>query len=413
MINPIPSAPSPSIQENCPSGQHAPILRTTILTAAQFTLSPEANSSPNEHSSTEKASFYELTLPLASISPVLPFVNNEAGALSHGILSTPIFLEDWAAYSAAAKFQGPGVFPRLSVACAVHAGAYPGIKTVQTLLDDDMAPFSDVAPNALMAWGTNRAAVVDIFSIRINKEERTATMRLRYQPKPELTPEGSGCHSYQDMEHAHYHHLLAGGIEFINSAKELPVVVEETQQAQQQPLTMFFKLGTDHPCHLNGRYRLISLGRDKCTTGSPKQYIVYNGGSKAGCKNKDLFLRTVGSVKPARALWNIKTSQHGETTIEAAGRECGKTKTTKYMSASAKQRTSRTVSLSESKVQWVIYPNDLKCTSFTLYHAERAMKGFTAYLTAPEKCSDSTLYVQGTNDGGPGNLRQKFKVERA
>lgn len=370
------TAPSPSIEDDCPAGQHAPILRTTILTAAQFTLTPEGISSPDE----AKPTYYRLTLPLAALSPVLPFINNEAGALSHGVLSTPRFLEDWAAYAAAAERQGPGVFPRLAVACAVHAGAYPGISSIQTLLDDDMAPFADLAPNALMAWGTNRAAVVDIYSLKINKEEGTATMRVRWQPRPALTPEGSGCHSHQDMDHTHYHHLLAGGIDFVNSAEELPTTGEsqQAQQQQEQPLTMFFKLGSDHPCQLNGKYRLVSLGRDKCTIGTPKQYIVYNGGSKAGCVNKGLYLRNVGTVKKERTLWSIKTSQHGETTVQATGRECEKIKgpnkkplkVATRMGASLK-RTSRVVTMTDRKVKWVIYPNDLNCTSFTLYDEVR------------------------------------------
>lgn len=408
------SAPSPPIEDDCPAGQHAPILRTTILTSNQFTFTPEANSSPDE----PKSTYYTLTLPLASVSPVLPFINNEAGALSHGVLSTPRFLEDWAAYTAAAEERGPGVFPRLAVACAVHAGAYPGIKSVQALLDDDMAPFADSAPNALMAWGTNRAAVVDIYSLQINKEVGTATMRVRWQPRPELTPESSGCHSHQDMDHAHYHHLLAGGIDFVTSAEELPMTMGESQQPQQQPLTMFFKLGSDHPCQLNGKYRLVSLGRDKCTKGPPKQYIVYSGGSKAGCTNNGLFLRNVGTVKKERTLWAIKTSEHGETAVQATGRECEKIKgpnkkplnVATRMGASLK-RESRVVTMTGRNVKWVIYPNDLNCTSFTLYDEERAIKGYTAYLTASEKCSDTSLYVRGTNDGGPGNLRQKFRVE--
>ena len=220
----VPSAPyhQDAARGGCLPGDHAPVLRTVMLTASAANLR-QVPGQPVE--------FVDLYINHEHLAQLTPFVLNDAGALSHGVLSTPQLVADWAALSAAAALRPGHLFPALGAACSLQ-GAAP--RSVAALLAGGAAPFSEAPVNALLAHGNGKAVVVDIYSVF--SADGAAVLRLRWRPDPHLVPEASGCHARQRVEDAHYHHLLAGGLTLASSLAEL-----RGSGAGARPLTLFVK----------------------------------------------------------------------------------------------------------------------------------------------------------------------------
>ena len=113
----------------CPAGQHAPALRTYILSLPRFNATR-----PSGAGAAGGGALLELRFALADVPAYMPLLLNRGSqGLEHGLLDTSRFLADWAALAAAGYGAMPGEVAEGTSRVRRHKqGAVPASAPVST-----------------------------------------------------------------------------------------------------------------------------------------------------------------------------------------------------------------------------------------------------------------------------------------
>lgn len=201
----------------CNEGEHAPIIITYILQAARATVTVL-----DHH-------YVEMEIPKDSLPSTTPYLTNDNayGKLYQDILNTTQFMDDWVEISSNGDMAS-GLF-----ANPMEAAANQCFKQYQAEVKD----YVDAPPNAMIRFQSDagRALLVDIFNVKSTGTSYVLTARPA-PPSSELdVPEGR-CHTKQDLDAPHYHHVSTCSDIILNYNIE-----EASQQIQGYGMTAFVK----------------------------------------------------------------------------------------------------------------------------------------------------------------------------
>lgn len=217
----------------CPPGQHAPTLRTYVLTLPRFNLSRSGGAS----------GLLELRFALADVPPYMPLLSSTpVRGLQQGLLDGPRFLADWAAL--AARSPRGAAMPGRAVDMQCGGGSGKLFNVVGATGEGEAG--APAPSNAMLALhgGSKASAVADIEGVRLEGSSEVV-LSLRWVDTPNTVPEGS-CHGEQsgDPAHRHYHHVGMCGHEMAGGASHPP---EAFMAGTTLGLTVFLKGIVNYP----------------------------------------------------------------------------------------------------------------------------------------------------------------------
>ena len=178
----------------CKEGEHDDIIITYILQASRVTVKVL------DQRTSSTSTFVEMEIPKDSLTSTMPYLTNDNayGKLYQDVLNTTQFMDDWVEMSSRGdSASGPFANP-------MEAAANQCYKEYQTEVKD----YIEAPPNAMIRFQNDagRALLVDIFNVESRGASYLLTGRVAPPSSTLDVPEGQ-CHSKQDLDSPHYHHV--------------------------------------------------------------------------------------------------------------------------------------------------------------------------------------------------------------